>query len=137
MPLGDFQQTGTLPRPLVIGRLGRLAFGIGSLFFFVWLIIHRGAFVGSSVPDFGWWIGVFFAFYYLPDLAVVGFSLSRSRLAQLGVLVIAAILIGADFAAYQTVWGPPLGWGVFMFTALFYGYLGVSFLIASVLALPG
>ena len=137
MPLGDFQLTGTLPRPLVIGRLGRLAFGLGSLFFFVWLIIHRSAFVGFSVPDFGWWIGVFFALYYLPDLVMVGLSLPRGRLAQLGALIIGAVLLGVDFAAYQSAWGPPLGWGVFTFTALFYGSLGVSFLIAAVLAVPG
>ena len=84
MPLGDFQHAGTLPRPLIIGRLGRLAFGSASLFFFVWLITHRGAFVGSSVPDFGWWIGVFFALYYLPNLVVVGLSLPWRRPTQLG-----------------------------------------------------
>ena len=137
MPLGDFQQTGTLPRPLVIGRLGRLVFGLGSLFFFVWLIIHRSAFVDSSVPDFGWWIGVFFALYYLPDLVMVGLSLPRGRLVQLGALIIGVVLMGVDFAMYQSAWGPLLGWGVFTFTALFYVSLGVSFLIAAVLAVPG
>ncbi len=137
MPLGDFQQTGTLPRPLVIGRLGRFAFGLGSLLFFVWLIIHRGSSVGSSVPELGWWVGVFFALYYLPDLVVVGLPLPRGRLAQLGALTIAAALIGADLAAYQSAWGPPLGWGVFTFTALFYGYLGVSFSMAAILSLSG
>ncbi len=137
MPLGDFQQIGTLPRPLVIGRLGRLAFGLGSLSFFVWLIIHRGAFVGSSVPDFGWWIGVFFALYYLPDLVVVGLSLPWGRLAQLGALIVAAVLVSADLVAYQSIWGPPLGWGVFTFTVVFYGSLGISFLIAAILAVPG
>ncbi len=54
-----------------------------------------------------------------------------------GALVIGAALIGVDFAVYQSAWGPPLGWGVFTFTTLFYGSLGVSFMISAVLAVPG
>ena len=137
MPLGDFQQAGTLPRPLVIGRLGRLAFGSGCLFFFVWLMMHRGHFVGSSVPEFGWWIGIFFAFYYLPDLVVVGLSLPWGRLAQLAAIIVAAVLFVANLAAYQSAWAPPLGWGLSTFTVVFYGSLGVSFLVASILSVPG
>ena len=38
---------------------------------------------------------------------MVGFSPSRGRLAQLGALIIVMVLIGVDFAAYQSVWGPP------------------------------
>lgn len=67
----------------------------------------------------------------------VGLSLPRGRLAQLGALIIGAVLIGVDFAVYQSAWGPPLGWGVFTFTALFYLSLGISFLIAAFLAVPG
>ena len=137
MTLGDFQQSGTLPRPLLIGRLGRLTFGLGSLFYFTWLIIYRDAFVGSSVPEFGWWIGVFFAFYYVPDLVVVGLSLRWGRLSQLAVLIIAAVLFVANLAAYQNAWAPPLGWGLVIFTGVFYGSLGVSFLIAAILSVPG
>ena len=137
MPLSDFQPTGTLPKPLIIGRLGRLTFGLASLFFFVWLLTHRGAFVGSGVPDIGWWIGVFFALYYLRDLVVVGLSLPWGRQAQVGALIIATVLLVVDQVAYQSLWGPPLGWGVFTFTALFYGSLAASFLIAAILAVPG
>lgn len=137
MPLGNFQQAGTLPRPLIIGRLGRLAFGLGCLFFFVWLMVHRDAFVGSSVPEFGWWIGVFFSFYYLPDLVVVGLSLPWGRLSQVAALIIAAVLFVANLAAYQSAWAPPLGWGLFTFTGVFYVSLGVSFLIAAFLSVPG
>lgn len=137
MPLGDFQQIGTLPRPLIIGRLGRLGFGLGCLFFFVWLMVHRDAFVGSSVPEFGWWIGVIFAFYYLSDLVVVGLSLPWGRLAQLAAIIIALVLLVANFAAYQSAWAPPLGWGLFTFTGVFYASLGVSFLVAAMLAVPG
>ncbi len=63
MPLGDFVQPGTLPKPLSIGRAGRLISGVGSLFFVAWLIIHRDALVGSDIPHLGWWVGIFIAFY--------------------------------------------------------------------------
>jgi len=77
MTLGDFVEAGTLPKPLPIGKAGRLIFGVGALFYFAWLVIQRDALLGSSIPELGWWIGVvgvFFAFYYFPDLVVVGFS---------------------------------------------------------------
>ena len=137
MPLGDFVEPGTIPKPLPIGRAGRLMFGVGSLFFFAWLVIQRDALVGSSVPELGWWVGVFFALYYLPDLFVVGLSRPWGRWPQAAGLLIALALLVADFAAYDTGWAPPLGWGVFVFLAFFFGLLGVAFIVAAALAVPG
>ena len=132
-----FVEPGTLPKPLPIGRAGRLIFGVGALFYFAWLIIHQGALVGSNVPELGWWVGVFFAFYYLPDLFIVGLLRPRGRWPQAAGLVIALSLLVVDFAAYGTGWAPPLGWGVYIFTALFFGLIGVAFLFAAVLGVPG
>ena len=137
MPLGDFVEPGTLPKPLPIGRTGRLLFGVGALFYFAWLVIHYDALVGTTLPDWGWWIGLFFAFYYFPDLVIVGFSRSWGRWPQAGALVVALGLLVADFAAYDTGWAPPLGWGVFIFMTFFYGLIGVAFVVASALAVPG
>ena len=108
MPLSDFVEAGTLPKPLLIGREGRLIFGIGALFYFVWLVIHRDALVGIDVPQVGWWVGVFFALYYLPDLFVVGFSRPWGRWPQAASVLIALVLLVANFAVYGTGWAPPL-----------------------------
>ncbi len=137
MPLGDFVEPGTLPKPLPIGRVGRFIFGVGALFYFAWLVIQRDALVGSNVPELGWWVGVFFAFYYFPDLVVVGFSRPWGRWPQAASVLIALVLLVANFAVYGTGWAPPLGWGVLVFMASFFGLIGVAFLVASVLAVPG
>ena len=137
MPLGNFVESGTIPRPLVIGRLGRLAFGIGCLAFLAWLIINRDDFVGRAVPMLGWWFGVGAAFWYFSDMIVVGLTRAWGRWPQAAALVSGLALLVADLAVYGTVWAPPLGWGVLLFAAAFYVSLGVSFLIASTLAVPG
>ena len=137
MPLGDFVEAGTIPKPLKIGRTGRLLAGVGALAFFVWLVIQRDALVGSNGLNLGLLVGGLFAFYYLPDLITVGFSRPWGRRPQAAGLLIALLLLAADLAAYGTGWAPPLGWGVFIFTAFYFGLLGVAFLLAATLAVPG
>ena len=137
MPLGDFQEAGTVPKPLPIGRVGRLVFGAGALFYFVWNIIQLSTRVSSDVPPVGYFVGVGFAFWYFSDLVVVGFSRGWGRWPQAAVLPFALALVVADLVAYGSAWGPPLGWGVFVFTELFFGYIGISFLLAAILAVPG
>ena len=137
MPSGDFVQPGTIPKPLAIGRSGRFLFGIGALLYLVWLIVHRGAITGQDVPGLGWWVGVLFAVYYLPDLFIVGLSRPWGRWPQVAVLGFAIALTSADLAAYGSGWGTPLGWGIFALTSFFYAVIGVAFLLAALLAVPG
>lgn len=137
MPVGDFVAPGSMAGPLPIGREARLLAGGGTLFYFVWLIINFAELVGSNAPDCGWWIGVGFAFWYLPDLVTVGFSRSWGRWPQAVALLLALALVMVDLVAYGSVWAPPLGWGVFSFTAFYYGLIGVSFILAAAFAVPG
>jgi hypothetical protein len=137
MPLGDFVAPGTLPRPLFIGRAARLLFSVGALFYLVWLIIQRDELVESNGLHLGLWAGVALAFYYLPDLVVIGFSLPWGRWHQAGGLLIALTVLWGGFVAFGNVWAPPLGWGVLIFTAFYYGLIGVAFLPSAVLAVPG
>ena len=137
MPLGDFQEAGTIPRPLPLGRALRLLFGVGCIFLFIWYISEYTALVGSDVPDAGFWVAFGFAFWYLPDMVVVGFSRAWGRWPQAVAAGVALALVAADLVAYGSAWGPPLGWSLFMLTELFYGLLGVSFVLAAVLAVPG
>ncbi len=137
MPLGDFVQPGTIPRPLKIGRAGRLLFGVGALYYFAWLIIGRESLIDPSSIDLGLWVGVFFAFYYLPDLFVVGLSRPWGRWPQAAALAIVMVLVAADFAVYGSGWAPPLAWAIYTFTAFYYALIGVAFLLAAFLAVPG
>ena len=121
MPLGDYLEPGTLPKPLNIGRAGRLVFGVGALYYFVWSIIQREALIDTTGIHLGLWIGVVFALYYLPDLFVVGFSRPWGRWPQAAALSILAALVMIGFAANGSGWSPLLGWGLLIFNLFFYG----------------
>ena len=137
MPLGDFVEPGTIEKPLTIGRFGRFIFGLGTLLYLAWLIINSSEFVGSDLPNWYWWFGAGFAFWYFSDLVVVGFTRNWGRWPQVAVIPIALALVVSDLAAYGSAWGPPLGWGVFLFTTFYYGFIGVSFLLGGIFAVPG
>ena len=51
MSLGGFVQPGTIPKPLAIGRAGRLLLGVGALFYVAWLIFERDALIWTSGID--------------------------------------------------------------------------------------
>ena len=101
------------------------------------MVIHIEAITGSDVPILWWWVGVFFALYYLPDLFTVGFSRPWGRWPQLAALTISIALLAADFAAFGSGWAPPLGWGIFVFSAFYYGVIGTAFLLTAFFAVPG
>ena len=120
-----------------MGRVVRVAAGGGAGFLFVWLIINHTDFVRLAVPEAAWWVAVAFAFYYLPDMIDVGLSRRWGRWPQPAAVLIAVGLLIGDIAAYGSAWAPPVGWFVFELAASFYGSLGISFVVAGVLAVPG
>ena len=134
---GGFQESGSLPAPKVVGRLVRVASGIGSLALFVWFLTSYDRLTDNNVPDIGWWIAVAIAFYYLPDMINVGLTLRLGRLPQIAALIVIVGLVIIDLAAYGTAWEAPLAWFFFLLAAAFYGSLGISFLVAGALGVPG
>ena len=137
MPLGDFVEAGITPKPLIIGRLGRLLFGVGAGFYFIWNMIQQGERVGADIPVSGYWIGVGVAWWYFSDLVVVGFSRKWDRWPQVATVPVVVALVLVSLVAYGEVWDPPLAWGVFVFTEFFYGLIAISFVLAAILAVPG
>ncbi len=137
MPLGDFAEAGTTPRPLPIGRTLRFIAGLGTGFYFVWNIIQFSGLVDADIPDAGYFVGVGFAWWYLSDAFVVGFGLRWGRKPQVAALVAAAILVLIDFAAYGEAWDLPLAWGLWVMVEFFYGFIALSFILAAVFAVPG
>ena len=96
MPLGDFVEAGTMPKPLILGRLGRLLFGLGAGFYFIWNIIQQGERVSADIPVIGYWIGVGFAWWYFSDLVVVGFSRKWGRWPQVAVAPVVQMRVTVD-----------------------------------------
>ncbi len=137
MPLGDFVEAGTTPKPLPIGRLARFLFGIGAGFYFVWNILQFSDRVGSALPEPGYFIAVFFAWWFLSDLLVVGFSRPWGRWPQIAVVAVVAVLVIVDLVLYGSAWGLPLAWGIFLLTEFVYGAFAISFPLAALFAVPG
>ncbi len=129
MPLGDFVEAGTLPKPLILGRLGRLLFGLGAGFYFIWNIIQQRELVSTDFPVIGYWIGVGFAWWYFSDLIVVGFSRRWGRWPQVAVVPVVVALLIASLVAYGDLWDLPIAWGVYVFIEFFYGFISISFLL--------
>ena len=137
MPLGDFAEPGTTPRPLAIGRVTRLGFGmlLGSVF--TWNLLDYTEQTGSDFPQSGYWIGVVFAWWYSSDLVVVGFGRRWGRWPQVAALLAVLALVMVDLVAYGEIWDLPLAWAVFLYTEFVLGFFAISFLLAAALAVPG
>ena len=70
MPLGDFAEPGTTPRPLAVGRLLRLGFGILLGFFFALNLLFYTDLTESDFPVSTYWFSVVFAWWFFADLVV-------------------------------------------------------------------
>ena len=136
MPLGDFAEAGSSPGPLPIGRALRFLAGIGAGFYFIWNLIQVSELVGPQIQG-GYWVGVGFAWWYLSDAVVVGFGVKWGRWPQIAAIVISLALLVAGLIAYGEAWAPPLRWGLFTLVEFFYGYIAISFILASLFAVPG
>lgn len=137
MPLGDFVEAGTTPKPLRIGRTLRLVFGLGATSYFVWNLVVYSDRVGSDSINAGYLVGVAFAWWYLSDAFVVGLGLKWGRWPQIVAISVAGVLAVVGLVAYENVWAPPLAWGVFIMTQFWFGFIGPSFFLAGIFAVPG
>ena len=137
MPLGDFAEPGTTPRPLAIGRATRLGFGIFLGFFFVLNLLNYTHLTESDFPVNTYWLSVVYAWWFFADLVVVGFGRRWGRWPQVAVLPVVLALVLADLVAYGQIWDLPLAWGVFLFTEFVLGFFTTSFFLAATFAVPG
>ncbi|MFP6594372.1 MAG: hypothetical protein VB860_05245 [Dehalococcoidia bacterium] len=137
MPLGDFVDSGTSPKPLVIGRTLRFLFGLGATFYFVYNLVVYDALVGTDLPELGYFIPIAIAWWYFSDAFIVGLGLPWGRWPQIAVVPVIAALIGFSFIADGDAWGSPVAWGVYIASQFFFGFIGPSFILAAIFAVPG
>ena len=137
MPLGDFVEAGTTPKPLRLGRTLRFVFGLGATSYFVWNIVRFTDLVGTDSIDVGYLIGVAAAWWYLSDAFIVGFGLQWGRWPQIAVFPIALGLLVIGLVAGGVEWGTPLQWGAYIMSQFWFGFIGPSFILAALFAVPG
>jgi hypothetical protein len=133
----DFKEPGTYARPRLLGRGIRIIAGLTLIYFFIKTLTGYKGYVGDSLPGGTWWIGAIISFYFLSDVVNIGFTRSWGRWPQAVALILALAAVTFNFIQYGDMWGPPLGLLVYLLMVVVLGYLGISFLLAGILAVPG
>ncbi len=128
-----------LTNPGIFGRIGRLIFGLFSLWFVRESITFFEYFV--STPAFsksiGYLVGVAIAYWVLPDVVNIGFNRRWGNRSQKLFILVAIGAILFDLLVYASWWGPPLGWVILVMAIFTHLYLGLSHILAAVISTPG
>jgi len=132
-----FDEPGTLPKPGMVGRAVRLAWGV-LLAVVVWSAIRdHGVLLGTVIPHWSRWIGIAIALMVTPYVVNIGWGRNwRSRPRLVVVLGIGVGMVASRLVA-GTWWSDALGWVVLAWYVYTFGHLGISFLLAAVLGTPG
>ncbi|MHC4676935.1 MAG: hypothetical protein ACYTBZ_31005 [Planctomycetota bacterium] len=133
----EFREPGTFPTPGLFGRVVRIVAGLFLIYFFIKTITGYKSYVAYSLPGGTWWIGAAAGFYFLSDVVNIGFARSWSRWPQAVALFLALGAVVFDLFQYGNIWGPPLGMLIYILMVFVLGALGLSFLLAGILAVPG
>ncbi len=129
---------GSLPRPGWIGRLVRLLLGGVFLWGTYRLLLARlEQPPGTTAPTPLFLMAVVVAFYGWHLLAAQYPKVLPPKWATLFPVVLTGLLLIADVVLYQRLWAPPVAWFLFVMTVSILGFIGFSFFLAALLAVPG
>ena len=136
----EMELPGTQPAPGPIGRLVR--FGAGALILYMYVpeaLFHREGLIrtGWHVEMLGWLFAIVLGLYLLPIVIDRGFGVSWGRRARLVFAGLAIVGLGYDRIVYGTFWAPPVAWLTFATITFVIVHLGISFVVAGLLATPG
>lgn len=127
----------TFDRPGLLGRAIRLTAGLALLTFGIKTLTEPTDWISQTVPQsFGIWIGAAVCFRFLRGMEK-GFQRIWGRKPQLIIVLLALVAVLFNMLSYGTWWGIPLGALIFLLIVYVTMNLGVSFLLADILAHPG
>ena len=133
----NLQQSGIFVRPGLIGRGFRLISGLAILFIMISPLtaLRPGGII--SIGNMSLWFAL--AFIFLAVNEVVNIGLGRDfgywpRYGLVGLLVLGSL---SDYLINGVWWGEIITLVVAAELLLVLGYLGISFLMAAALAVPG
>ncbi len=134
------EMPGSQPTPGLIGRIVR--FGAGASILTMYLpeaLFHREGLIrtGWHVEMLGWIFAIVIGLCLLPTIIDRGFGVSWGRRARLVFAGLAIVGLGYDRIAYGTFWAPPVAWLTFVTITFVIVHLGLSFVVAGLLATPG
>ncbi len=134
----DYVEPGALRAPGHIGRLVRLALGFACVWFLVELA-HEGPIqIAARFPYVDrLWLWAIPALYLFSYVVNIGFGKSWGRWPQYVVIVCALAASIISYVTYFSFWGLPLAWFIIIWLSYVYVHLGLSFVLAAILATPG
>jgi hypothetical protein len=124
-----------MPGP--IGRVVRILAGIVFLALCFKTLTGYASFLGLDLPGRTWWIAAATSFYLLPVVVNTGLNRYWGRWPQAVVFLLVCTAVAFDFFLYESLWGPPLGLLVYLLVVFVLGALGLAFILAGILAVPG
>ncbi len=140
--MGDASQPRpALPRPGLLGRAIRIAFGVVLLYAFVELVAQSQTFLrplpGWQVPVGDWWIVTIICWLVLPDSIFDGLRPRLGTRPQYVFALLTAAAVVWSRAGYGHLWALPLALLMLLLLLAVFLYAGVSSLLAGAIAAPG
>jgi hypothetical protein len=136
----ELVEAGSLVPPGPVGRIVRLALGVGCLWA-VWQVIHSieavvaAPITATAHPSLAWLMAM--ALWIINYVVNIGFSKSWGRRPAYLSLAVYVVLALVAWAATGNANSPILGLLLFAWLVYFYGHLGLSFVLAALLGTPG
>jgi hypothetical protein len=139
MTVSHDMPTSSSQRPRRVGRLVRLALGIASLLFALLVVVDGRPLLVAGAPPTNLllWSGMALGLYVFADVVNVGWALRLGVVPPIAVLTLAAALSVWSLAHSGGWWPHALGWLVYVWLLYTWGHLGVSYVVAGLLATPG
>lgn len=131
-----YVEPGTLARPGPIGRGVRLVFALACFYAVAQVIVH-GEHLLEPTPPTGWVMPIAIALLVFPYVVNLGWGRSWGRWPQVANIVAILLAVVTTFVLSGRLWGVVPGTLVAVWLLYTFGHLGMSFLVAAVIATPG
>ncbi|MEE9167881.1 MAG: hypothetical protein V3U24_10545 [Candidatus Neomarinimicrobiota bacterium] len=132
----ELQQAGTFFRPGLIGRGLRLISGLVILFLISPLTALRPGGV-ISIGNIPLWIGLAFTLWLVNEVVNIGFGRDFGQWPRYGLVGLLVLSSLGDYLINGVWWAEIVTMIIATELLLVLGYLGISYVVASVLAVPG
>jgi hypothetical protein len=131
-------ESGTLNRPRMIGRVVRAVLGLACLYALYQIVYYRGSIIESPVsrlPSLS--LMVLLGLYVFNYVINIGFGKSWRKRPSLFLIVVLGLFAAVSWLRSGTPDSAVLGVPFWLWLVYLYTHLGVSFLLAALIATPG
>lgn len=132
-----FDSPGTLPKPKIIGRFVRLLLAFVCLYTLYIIIHYHSVFIYDPPREALLWAIVLWALFLLPPVFNIGFGIVLHSQTQFYFVIAYNVLAFIDYNFDISFLPATSGYLLFALPFYVFAHLGISLLLAAVLATPG